>query len=152
MTIAVNFTTVTNSIAALTVAGVTIKDVDEIPMDALKILPVMFPKPDNFITNVTFSRETYGTGGTAKMNFSYTLNYRYLHSPVGARLNMLSAYSGLITNLAAILVEIFENDKLAGLVDLQLESIGQIGPLTDLAGQTTYHGVDIGLRVLEFAQ
>ena len=152
MTISVSLLTVTNSIAALSVSGVTIKDADEIPTVADKICPVMYPLPNGFITNMVFTRESSGGGGTAKMNLEYTLHYRYLHTVAGANLNLLEVYDALLTNLLAIMVAVFGNDNIAGAVDMTLDSVSDIGPLVDPAGTTTFLGVDIGLRILEFVQ
>jgi hypothetical protein len=152
MTISVSLATVADSISKLSISGVNVKDINEIPEDASKVTPVLYPKPNGFVSAIKFSRATMGGGGTAKMDLEYTLTYRYLHAPVGGSLGLFSTYQGLITNLCAIVVSIMGNDNITGVVDMQLESVSDIGPLSDPAGSTMYHGVDISLRVLEFTQ
>ena len=71
-----DFTTVTNSIAALTITGVTIKDSDEIPDAVTMSTPVLMPDTNGFVTNVSLERSEM-TGQWN--NLYYTLNYRYVH-------------------------------------------------------------------------
>jgi hypothetical protein len=152
MTITIHLATVAASIAALKIAGVKVRGLDEIPTDASKLLPVLYPLPNGFITAIQFTRVSQGGAGAAQMNLEYTLNYRYLHSVAGGNLGLFSTYESFMDNLAAIIKKIFSSDNISGVVDLQLAGISNIGPLTDPAGSTTYHGVDIALRVLEFVQ
>lgn len=151
MTVTVNLVTVADSIANLSISGVNVKDIDQIPESALPVLPVLFPLPNGFITDVNWTRLTLGDA-EAQMNLEYVLHYRYLHAVVGSGGGLLAVYSDMITNIAAILKKIFENSTLLGAVDITLESVSDIGALPDPAGQTQYHGVNIALRVLEFTQ
>lgn len=152
MTIAVNFVTVADSISKLSIAGVNVFDIDQIPAKAMGNLPALFPAPDGFISDISFSRVTKGSNGTAKMDFSYTLKYRFLHSPVGSGGGLVSTYADLIAKLALILVTIFTNDSIPGALDMQLQNVSDISPMLDPAGSAEYHGVDIMLRVEEIAQ
>ena len=152
MTIDVNLVTVADSIAALNVSGVNVRDIDQIPESALPILPVLYLRPNEFITNLKWSRETYGTDATAAMNLTYVLHYHYLHAVVGSAGSLLSVYSGLITNLIKILKAIFEDSNPDGAVDMTLVSISSVGVLTDPAGEVKYHGVEISLQVTEYIQ
>ena len=150
MTIALNLVTVAESIADLDIAGVTVRDIDQIPEAALTLLPVLYPLPNGFITDMTFTRQTQGN--SAAMDLSYTLHYRYLHAIVGSGGGLLTVYSGMIENIVKILEAIFGNSNLTGAVDVELNGVSDIGVMFDPAGQTQYHGVDITLRVLEFVQ
>ncbi len=61
MTITVSFVTVADSISKLSIDGVPIRDIDKIPASKVGLLcPLMYPRPDNFITGVTFERVTLG--------------------------------------------------------------------------------------------
>ena len=72
MTIALSPVTVAASIAALSVSGVTIKDIDEIPDSANMLCPLVVPM-SNFITNITPQTQSFGSNGGAKVDFSSTL-------------------------------------------------------------------------------
>jgi hypothetical protein len=152
MTIAIRLATVASSIAAIKISGVTVRDIEQIPEDASKSLPILYPKPDGYISNMVFERLSFGGGGAAAMSISYTLTYRYLHAIAGARLGLFSVYADMVANIAKILVAILDNDDITGALDMVLEGVSNIGPLTDPAGQITYHGVDITLRVTELVQ
>ena len=151
MTISVAFAGVANAIGDLTVSGVNIKGVDKMITSADGYLPLFCPFPDNFITDISFTFEAYGTGGTAPMNLEYTMNWVYYHSPLGASGNSLAIFQKMLENIAAILKVIFTNDSVTGAVDVRLLSIGKLGPVFDASGGQ-YHGALISLRVLEFVQ
>lgn len=150
MTITSSIATVADSIAGLTISGVTIKDIDQIPDTARMLCPLLIPKPDNFVTNLSVSFETYGSNGGAKINTNYTLNYVFLFCEVGG-ISSFAAFSGLVTKLSAILVAINSNDTITGAVDVKINSIGNIGVITDPAG-IEYWGLEFSLRVLEYSQ
>lgn len=151
MTITSTISTVADSIAGLTISGVTIKDIDQIPDSARLLCPLLIPQPDNFVTDISVSFETFGSNGGAKINTNYTLNYVFLFCEVGSGLGAFAAFSGLMTKLSAILVAIDSNDAITGAVDMKLNSIGNIGVITDPAG-VEYWGLQFSIRLLEFTQ
>jgi hypothetical protein len=151
MTITSTISTVADSIAGLTLSGVTIKDIDQIPDAARMLCPLIIPNPANFVTDVSISFETYGSNGGAKINTNYTLNYMFLFCEVSSGLGAFAAYSGLIAKLSAILVLINSNDAITGAVDVKINSIGNIGTITDPAGND-FWGLEFSLKVLEYSQ
>jgi hypothetical protein len=150
MTIASTISTVTDSIAGLIISGVTIKDIDQIPEAARLLTPLIIPQPNNFVTDLSVTFETFGSNGSAKMNTNYTLNYVFLFCEVGG-LSAFAAFSGLIEKLSAILVAIDSNDAISGAVDVKINSIGNLGVITDPAG-VEFWGLEFSLRVLEYSQ
>jgi hypothetical protein len=150
MTINVQFATVAAGISALSISGVNVKDIDTLPEDCTLLCPVFYPRPDGFITDLSPTVQSFGSGGTAKLDLSYTLTYRYLHAPLGTH-GLFDTYAGLIAKLELILEAIFANDAITGAVDLQTVGVSDVGPVADPAGNM-YHGADISLRVLEFVQ
>jgi hypothetical protein len=151
VTITSSFSTIANSIAGLNISGVTIKDIDEVPQSAQMLCPLLIPRPNDYITELTATRQSFGGGGSAKLNLSYTLNYVYLHAETGSGISQLDIYSGMITKLSAIIVAILTNDAITGLVDLELQTITDIGTIQDPSGNN-YWGAIFALKVLEFAQ
>jgi len=150
MTVSSAFQTITNSIAALSVSGVTIKDIDEIPQSGRLITPVLFPRPNEFVTEFEPTFQSFGSNGTAKIDLGYNLHYVYLHAEAGTGIGAFDAYNGMITKLSAILVALLSNDALTGLVD-QKPIIEGMGVIEDPSG-VEYWGIMFALRVLEFAQ
>ena len=150
MTIASSLTTVTNSIAGLTITGVTIKDIDNIPDSARMLTPLIVPQPNSFVTDLQVSFETFGSNGGAKINTIYTLNYAFLFCEVGG-ISAFNAFSGLMEKLSALLDAINSNDAITGAVDVKINSIGNIGVITDPAG-VEFWGLQFSLKVLEFTQ
>jgi hypothetical protein len=115
------------------------------------LCPLIIPNPANFVTDVSISFETYGSNGGAKINTNYTLNYMFLFCEVSSGLGAFAAYSGLIAKLSAILVLINSNDAITGAVDVKINSIGNIGTITDPAGND-FWGLEFSLKVLEYSQ
>jgi hypothetical protein len=143
----VDFVTVTNSIAAMSITGVSIKDIDEIP-DAIGLDDhVLVPMPENFITNVLLERDEL-TG--QKLRLSYTLTYRYYHCRIQAT-NLLGNYSSMVTYAAAIYLAFSSDVSLAGAVDDMSPTIGQMGPVSDPSGNA-YHGFDITINCMQFLE
>jgi hypothetical protein len=151
MTVTCSVNTVATAISGLTVSGVTIKDITAIPDSAKMLCPVLIPQPNDYMSGTKMTFETFGSMGTAKMNMEYDLNYVYLHCEAGSGINAFAPFSDLMTKLASILVVIMSNDKVNGLVDLQLQNVGNIGIINDPAGNS-YWGVLLSFHVLEFAQ
>ena len=151
MTITSTISTVADSISGLTVSGVTIKDIDQIPDTARMLCPLLIPQPDNFVTDLSIEFMTYGSNTGAKINTNYTLNYVFLFCEVGSGLGAFAAFSGLVTKLSALLVAINSNDAISGAVDVKINNIGNIGVIVDPAG-VEFWGLQFSLRVLEFSQ
>jgi hypothetical protein len=151
MTIAVSFSTVADSISKLTVTGVTMKDIDEIPPSGNMLTPIMFPNPDSFITNLSVTRMSLGGGGAAALDMTYVMNYVFLQSRAGAGISPFDAYSKVITNLAVILVAMLTNDNITGPVDFEVNDIGNIGVIEDPAGKQ-FWGVLLSFKVTEHVQ
>jgi len=152
MTVAILLEDIVSDIAALSVAGVNIRDLDQIPENAKNILPVLFPVPNGFITDLIWTRESFGAETAAAMNLTYVLHYRYLHAIVGSGGGLLAVYGGMIRNIILILKAIFSDSSLGAAVDVTLNSISDIGVHTDPAGELQYHGVEITLKVTEYIQ
>ena len=151
MTINVQFDTVANSISALSIDGVNIHDIDDIPESAEMQTPMLIPQPNGFVSDIGPQFQSYGSGGTAKIDLQYTLNYVYLHAPIGSGISTYDIYKGLLTNVIAIFEAIFANDAPDGAIDLQLSTLSDIGTVTDPAG-AEYWGILFSLRVLEHVQ
>lgn len=149
MSATVNFTTVTNAIEALSISGVTILDVDEIPDTMGLDNHVLAPMPAGFISDIELTRDEQSAQW---LTLKYTLHYRYYHVRIqGGIGGLFAAYSGLITNCAAILLAFGNDATLSGAVDNQEPQITDIGPVSDPAGNA-YHGFDISLRITQFLE
>lgn len=150
MTIDVKLVTIVDAISQISVSGVTVVDVDHIPENALKLCPILFPAPDGFVSNAVFTPQTMGADSVRKLDLSYSLKYRLLYAPLGTG-SFLANYAGTLEKLSLILEAIFSTSSPTGAIDMQLESLN-VDAMTDPAGQTQYHGAEISLTVLEFAQ
>lgn len=150
MTTTVDFSTVTNSIAALTFVGasgtITVKDIHEIPATVGLDDHILSPMPENFISGVEVTRDEL-TGQLLVLR--YVLTYRYFHCRLGG--DLFANYANMVTNAAAILVAFSSDVTLTGAVDNTAPQITAFGPVNDPAG-VGYHGFDITINVTQFLE
>lgn len=145
---ALQMAAVANSIAALSVSGVTLKDVDEIPEDVTGLGPIIMPSPA-FVTNFTVDPQSFGGGSTAMMDVFYNFNYRLLVFPTGSGRGYLGVYDVLVDKLALFLDAVLAIDTFTGGVGISVDGISNFGVIPDPA-DNNYFGVEITLRIQEF--
>ena len=151
MTINVNLATVANSIAAISISGITSKSIDAIPDSARLLCPLLIPNPTRWISDISTTRATTGGAGSALMDMSYTLNYIYLHCEAQSGMSNFSAYAGCINNFVNILEAILANDNISGAVDMVVNGVERVDNITDPAGNE-FLGVMFSLRITEQVQ
>lgn len=145
-----SFTTISNTIAALSITGLTIKDIDEVPTSGDRV-PILIPL-DNFVSNLSVVDVVLGVPSTRPMTVVYTLNYRLLHSKVGEGYsNILEAYNGIAAMTGLILDAILAMDTTTGVEDLvpgtpAITNFGQVMAPDALI----YYGCDFHFDCTEF--
>jgi len=152
MTVTLQISTVTESIAALDISGINVLDIDSIPDSANLICPVFMPQPNDFITAIAPVFQTLGSNAlTPAIDLSYTLNYVFLECEAGSGIGAFDVYPNLIAHVTEILRVILSNDTITGAVDIKPLTIGDLGVLEDAAGNS-YWGSLLSFRVLEFVE
>lgn len=147
MTASITFNTVTSSIAALSISGVTVKSSAQITSSRLSTHATLSPRPERFITDLEVEA---GEISKQKMTVRYTLNYVYYHTQIGSVLDF-PEYADLLTNISAILVALMTNNSVSGALDLDAPTVSDIGPVLDPAGNV-FLGCVISLRILQFVE
>lgn len=146
---AISTVTVADSISKLSVSGVTIKDLDEIPNGVLsRDCPLILPAPD-FIQVAEVERDTFGSGSGAKWTFSYALNYRLFYKPVGTERNIGVIYPELVTKSMLFVDAVIANDDLTGATDTNFGSVSGFGIVPD-PDDSLFWGCDIQINITEF--
>ena len=155
-------TTVTASIAALTItvtnargSSVTLNIDDTSGLQKrVKVnqqdCPLLMPRPDNFVSNLGFTRDTYGADAALK-TMAYTLTYNFYYAPIAQGVGLFEKYDEMVTAAAAILLHLATNTNLSGATDILPESVPAFGAMADAAG-TLFHGCEIALRVTQFLE
>jgi len=147
---ALAFATITNSIAAISVSGVTIKDIDEIPESvAVRDCPIMYPEPDGFISGLTYTRDSTGPGSTALATVNYNMTYAYLHTSVGSGRGLFDVYDAMLTKVGLIIDAIIISDGITGVVDLTIQDVSQFGAVPDPSGNM-FIGTRLVFQIVEF--
>jgi len=148
MTLAI--ATISNAITGLTVTGLTIKDIDEIPQAIMnRDCPVLVPDPDNYVSRFLVEPDSFGAGSGRKWTANYTLNYLLLYAAVGSgRTTVLEKYSGMVSSAFAFFDALLALTSLTGTVDFEPDMIGDFG-IVDFSG-TAFHSCNVSLNVKEF--
>lgn len=147
MTLAI--TTVCTSIASLTVAGVTIKDLDNVPPSAVRLTPILFPQPENPLSNFSAARESFGGGSSMLANVEYDLNYLFLYCELGSGRTGLDWLEDRMLKVQAIYDAVLGIDTITGAIDVWPTGNVQFITLTDPANNS-YLGCAMTFHVLEF--
>jgi len=142
--------TIAASVAALSITGVTIKGLTNLPaaVDAREC-PVLAPSVNDppFMTGLSVDRDSFGGLKTIR----YTLNWKLYAGPVGQGRGLLDLYPTLVTKALAVLDAFISNDALSGSIDVTPEDLPQFGPVADPSG-VQYHGAVISVRCMEFSE
>ena len=146
MTLAI--ATVMDSISKLSVSGLVIKDMDEIPATADEGVHTIFPEPLNLVTNFDAQKASFGEGAGGSWNVEYDLNYTFCYAPIGSGRG-LELFSPTIVMAFAFLSAIMECNPQAGAVLLRPGDLTNVGPIPDPSGKQFY-GCSISVHVLEF--
>jgi len=146
----VKIATVLDSISKLSVTGVTLKDVDEIP-EAVTVrhCPVLFPDPDTPVSGLRVESQSTGAGTGGRNDVLYTLNYVYLHAPAGEGRYITNNVSGMVTKAVLILNALIANDAVTGAIDIEPRIEGEFGVMVDPSG-AKFWGFRLAIDVLEF--
>lgn len=140
--------TVADTFSKLSVAGLVIKDTNEIPPAGSDRTPMLIPHWD-YLTEVEVIRDSYGAG-VAKMTVKYTINYVLLYISAGAgRANVLEYYDDMIALVGAIWDKVLAVSTYDGAVDIQVNSLTGMGVVQDPSG-ADYIGCNLSFRVTEF--
>lgn len=146
---ALNATGIAAGIAALTITGITVKDIDTIsdrinPRDC----PLLMPNPNSWISGgIGTSEAAQGpaTFGPGMWVFERAFSYLYLHAQIGSGRGLNDHMSGMSDNLDAILTAMV-GLNIAGVDVMQLEN-SDFNVVTDPTGQQFYgFGVVITLK------
>lgn len=144
---ALSATTIATSIAALSVSGLAIKDLDKIPTKAgVRAFPMVYPNPDGFMTNLVVTRQSFDT---AKKDVTYTLNYVYLFKAVKSGRSLFDVYQELVTGVLAFIDAIIANDTLTGAIDITPQDVVAFGLVFDPSGEP-FFGAELAFAILEF--
>lgn len=147
---ALNSAAIATGIAALSISGVTVKNVTEIPERvSARECPILFPSPNNWITGGIGGEEDAegpATFGPGMWVFQRVFNYLYLHASAGQGRGLAEHLSAMGTKLDAI-SEALTGLNLAGVDVMQIET-SEFNVVTDPAGNTFY-GFQVAVTLKE---
>ncbi len=146
-------TTIATAIAALSVSGVTIKDLSNAPAEVIRAtLPALLPDIDNFGGDIQVEGGdgplSFGTASTRFWMTTRSLGYVYYHAAVGANRDNPYQLMTDISNKRDLIIEALL--ELADITDIDILGVvgGKIGIVNDLSGNQ-YHGFTLQVRVRE---
>lgn len=146
---AIGWRTVMSSIAALSVSGVTIKDVDDVPEDMTGLGPIIVPMGDELITDFRIVFQSFGDTTSALFDILYVLNYRFYLAPIAAGRGYLGVLDELADKLALFFDALFAAGVLSGSEDTVPIGLSNYGSVLD-PSENPFWGCDIAIQILEF--
>lgn len=146
---AIGWRTVMSSIAALSVSGVTIKDVDDVPEDLTGLGPTIIPMGDNLVTDFRIVFQSFGDSASALFDIFYTLNYRLYVAPIAAGRGYLGVLDELADKLALFLDALLAAGVITGSENTVPVGLGNYGSLLD-PSNNPFWGCDIAIEIMEF--
>ena len=147
---AIQLATLADSIAALSVDGVRMFDIDEVPSSLSGRVPAIIPLASDFITDFTIEIDSQGGYSTAQKTLAYTIHYRLCYAQVGeGRTNKLVHFPDLVAKAMLFLDALLDINTIDGAIDVQPLPITSFGIVNDPA-EVPYWGCDFALRVMEF--
>ena len=145
---ALSSATISAAIAALTISGVTVKDLSAIPVKiTARECPILFPSPSNWKNSAAQGPSSFGTNTGRYWEFLRTYRYVYLHAPAGAGRSMSEQYVGLSAAEDAILTA-FSTLDVAG-VDVRAMNVEEYGTFTDPSDTTSFYGFIVTITMWE---
>lgn len=140
---------VATAIAALTIPGITILDLDEMPQAVSeRPLPLLGPSSNDpsFLTDWA-SRRVSLQGNQVN---EYTLNYTLFHAPVGADRGLFKQYPAMVENARRVVEALqAEPPRVDGCKSIALAGMPAFGAVFDASGQQ-FHGATFAIRIVEF--
>lgn len=132
---------IATGIAALSVTGVTIKDVDEIPERVQgRDCPILFPSPDGWLLGgngePSDGPTTFGTASTRMWTFNRAYRYIFLYEQTGATRGLKDVISGMAADVDLIMEAVAEMD-LAD-VDVQNITVSEFGVIEAPGGNAFF--------------
>lgn len=139
-----------DAISQLSIAGLSIKDIDQVTEVWEIRTPSLYPDIAAPLDLPAPTRQSFGTvANGAKKDVAYTLNYVFTFAPVGSTRGVKDIISGMFAMLVLIFNTVTENDALTGSVNIdpRISSAGVV--VEDLSGNKFY-GLRLAFDVTEF--
>lgn len=143
---ALNSAAISAGVAALSISGVTVKDVTDIPrIVTVGECPMLIPSPDSWIAGGLgqIGPNTFGPG---MWEFSRAFTYLYLHTATGQKPELSDHIGAMAAKVDLILTELAGLD-ISG-VDVESIECGGSAEITDPVGNS-FFGCQIILTVKE---
>lgn len=142
--------TVWDSITAISVSGLVVKDLNEVTEVWEIRTPTLYPNITAPLDLQSPRRMSFGTvAGGAKKDVQYTLNYIFAYAPVGSTRGVKDIMSSMFSMLALIFNAVTESDALSGTIDITPRISGSSTIVQDPSGNSFY-GLQLAFDVLEY--
>lgn len=149
MSVAFNPDTIAGYIANVSISGVTVCDIDQIPQGAQMVTPILFPQPEGWLSDVSQGPRGISVNDAEQSDFTYILHYVFLLAPLGSGISQTEPYNSLVSKLKTIIQTLMSDDTLAGLVDISFNGLEGFGEVEDPSG-VHYWGALPSFRITEY--
>ena len=149
MTVTLHLESAITAVSGLSVTGLTICDLDDIPNAADVRLSYLMPD-QGLVTDFALERVTMGSMHLVGMDATYTLNYRLLYKPVGSERGLANIAPGLAALAVDVIEAILNASALTGLVKWT-PSLADFGIYSD-PSENGWYGCRVLIECLDFVQ
>jgi hypothetical protein len=145
---ALNTKAITAGVAGLTITGVDIRDINNIPVEVVqRNCPIMFPQPGEIAGGYEDEPGTFGGATGAYWSVSRQISYLYLHVPIGDGRSAFVHYPDL-ADKADVIIEKFMELDITGIDVLSVKIDGFSKPIEDPSGNQ-FFGFVVNMTVRE---
>jgi len=139
---------ITLAVSNLSVSGVDIRDIDRIPDEVtVRQCPIMFPQPGEISVGYEDEPATFGGATGTYWPVTRTINFLYLHAPIGEGRGAFSHYSGLADKADAMIGKFMELN-ITGVDILSVKIDGFSKPIEGPSGNM-FFGFTVSMTVRE---
>lgn len=148
-----NTAALATAIAALSVSGVTFKDITALPrIIKATDCPIFFPHPDEWFQGMQTDPDLDFLGQAGQENVTRTLKYIYLHASSIAANTMASNYSAMAAKVDAIYAALADmNNGVAVVTSVAISQFGEIQAPQSGQVRNVFFGCFFDINIKELA-
>lgn len=142
---------IANAVEALTISGIRVKDIDNIPVSSTVRDVFLFPKPDGWVGGFSVTPQSQGTTATGRrVDLRYSLTYNLCVGNIGAgRADVIDFYDTMVADVVRVINAVTDIATLVDGVEISVSDLVSFGAVATPDG-VLHPGASIVFDVLEF--
>jgi len=139
--------TLDSAIAALTITGLTIKSLSNIPQEVFdRDCPLLFPSPSNWLGQGAATPGNFDNVIAGRVQYEHNLTYVLAYAQLSTGRGISDFYNGMATLVYTLVSKLIRIDLVA--MSIKKVSVTSFGQLTDPAGK--FYGCGLTVTAQEY--